>query len=401
MIPGRLLRALLVGAVGRAGNGAFATALLLSTLATGGSAAQGGVLVAMDAVGGALFGPFIGGMVDASRRPKGVFVSGLAMRVAATVVIAIGISRWPLPIIGACAFVGGMFAPVLVGAWTGVLREVAPDVPAQRAYSLDVATYNIGDIAGPALAALALALGPRGPLWMEVGIFVVGLGLLAVVGLPTHPERPGWRKGLSVRRVIAGSRPLVVRPLLRRSTIITSLAYGFTAAFMVSAPLISHSLGKGYGFGGVLLMTAAITALITSLVLARVGSRWYPDAVVVFGTIGVGATFVLLAFAPTWQVAVVAAGLFGIVDTPLITAIFQVRDRETTEAERAQVFTVAASIRTGTYAAGAAISGRLATLGGPGLVLVVAAIAQPIAVLLGLLSVPPHRLMVRFRKSKD
>jgi hypothetical protein len=64
------------------------------------------------------------------------------------------------------------------------------------------------------------------------------------------------------------------------------------------------------------------------------------------------------------------------------------------------VFTVAASIRTGTYAAGAAISGRLATAGGPVAVLVVAAIAQPIAVFLGLLSVPPHRLKVRFRKSR-
>jgi predicted MFS family arabinose efflux permease len=206
---------------------------------------------------------------------------------------------------------------------------------------------------------------------------------------------------LSVRRVIAGSKPLVTRPLLRRSTIITSIAYGFTAAFMVSAPLIAHSLGKGYGFGGVLLVTAAITALFTSLLLARIGNRWYPDAVVVVGTIGVGASFLFLAFAPNWQLAVVAAGIFGIVDTPLITAIFQVRDRETTEAERAQVFTVAASIRTGTYAAGAAISGRLATAGGPVLVLVVAAIAQPIAVLLGLLFVPPYRWKVRFRKSED
>jgi MFS family permease len=133
--------------------------------------------------------------------------------------------------------------------------------------------------------------------------------------------------------------------------------------------------------------------------MARLGPEWHPDLVIVLGTVGVGASFLFLAFAPTWQWAVVAAAIFGIVDTPLITAIFQVRDRETTEAERAQVFTVAASIRTGTYAAGAAISGRLATLGGPVLVLVVAAVAQPIAVLAGLLLVPPHRLMVRFRKS--
>jgi MFS family permease len=399
MIPARLLRALLVGAVGRAGNGAFATALLLSTLATGGSASQGGLLIAMDAIGGALFGPFVGGMVDAARHPRGVFVSGLAVRIAATLAIAIGITLWSLPVLAMLAFVGGMVAPVLVGAWTGVLREVAPDVPAQRAYSLDVATYNIGDIAGPALASVALVFGPRGPLWMEVAIFTVGLGLMAIVALPTHPERPGWRKGLSVRRVINGSKPLVTRPLLRRSTVITSLAYGFTSAFMISAPLVGHELGRGYAFGGVLLVTAAIAALVTSLAMARLGPGWHPDAVIVLGTVGVGASFLFLAFAPTWQLAIVAAALFGIVDTPLITAIFQVRDRETTEAERAQVFTVAASIRTGTYAAGAAISGRLATAGGPVLVLVVAAIAQPISVLAGLLLVPPHRLVVRFRKS--
>jgi MFS family permease len=399
VIPSPLLRALLVGAVGRAGNGAFATALLLSTLATGGGASQGGLLIAMDAIGGALFGPFVGGMVDAARHPRGVFVSGLAVRIAATLAIAIGITLWSLPVLAVLAFVGGMVAPVLVGAWTGVLREVAPDVPAQRAYSLDVATYNIGDIAGPALASVALLFGPRGPLWMEVAIFTVGLGLMAIVVLPTHPERPGWRHGLSVRRVINGSKPLVTRPLLRRSTVITSLAYGFTSAFMIAAPLVGHALGRGYGFGGVLLVTAAIAALITSLLMARLGPGWQPDAVIVLGTVGVGASFLFLAFAPTWQLAVVAAAIFGVVDTLLITAIFQVRDRETTEAERAQVFTVAASIRTGTYAAGAAISGRLATAGGPVLVLVVAAIAQPIAVLTGLLLVPPHRLMVRFRKS--
>jgi MFS family permease len=353
----------------------------------------------MDALGGALFGPFIGGMVDAAKHPRGVFVSGLAVRIAATLALAVGIAMWSLPVLAALAFVGGMVAPVLVGAWTSVLREVAPEVPAQRAYSLDVATYNIGDIAGPALASLALVFGPRGPLWMEVAIFVVGLGLMAIVVLPAHVERPGWSKGLSVRRVINGSKPIVTRPLLRRATIITSLAYGFTSAFMVSAPLIGHALGRGYGFGGVLLATAAFAALFTSLLMARLGPGWHPDAVIVVCTVGVGACFLFLAYAPTWPLAVVAAALFGIVDTPLITAIFQVRDRETTEAERAQVFTVAASIRTGTYAAGAAISGRLATVGGPVLVLVVAAVAQPLAVLAGLLLVPPARLVVRFRKS--
>ena len=203
-----------------------------------------------------------------------------------------------------------------------------------------------------------------------------------------------------MRRVIDGSKPLVTRPLLRRATIITSLAYGFTAAFMVAAPLIGHDLGRGYGFGGVLLATAAVAALVTSLGIAKLGPDWHPDAVIVFGTVGVGASFLFLALAPTWQWAVVAAAVFGVVDTPLITAIFQVRDRETSEAERAQVFTVAASIRTGTYAAGAAIAGRLATVGGPVLVLVVAAIAQPLAVLAGLVFVPPSRLRVRFQKSK-
>ena len=126
-------------------------------------------------------------------------------------------------------------------------------------------------------------------------------------------------------------------------------------------------------------------ALVGTIWLARAPIvRVGPGTMAIFTTLLLAVVLLGIAAAPTMTVAFVLALVFGFVQAPQLTGVFQVRDRESPQQARSLVFATAASLRTGAFAIGSLTAGALVDSGWRP-IFVAAALTQILSVALGLL----------------
>lgn len=390
--PGRRLALYAsVAALGRSGTIALPSAILLTVIAVGDDLTQASILIATISAVGALVGPVLGAMIDRMAHPRQGFLAGLAVMAAGSVLLAVGIGVYPLAVLLIIATATGLAQPILIGAWSGQLRRVVPDVPADRAYAVDAGTYNVAEVAGPALVGAAFIVDAAfpGSITLEVAaaLFLLALVVLRYVPLPpraattSEPPEPLGRT-LRHLRVMVDSIPL------RRSTIIGTFSYGAIAFLVIATPLLGEDLVGDAGVGVFLLTLIAIGAIIGSILLTRRPIVWRGPGTITIGTTAVLAVLMLaIAAAPSFAVAGAIGVVAGMFVATQVTSLFRVRDRESPPHARGMVFVASASLRTGAFAIGSIIAGAFAFAGWRWLVVGAAAV-EAIAVVLALLSAP-------------
>lgn len=378
-----------VGSLARAANAGLPTAIILGVLAAGGSASEGSLIVAAVTAVAGIVGPLVGALMDRVVHPRRGYALAILALAACAAALAIGVGSWPLGLLMLIAGVAGIFHPMLTGAWSAQLRRVVPDVAPARAYAVDVGTYNIGDIIGPAVVGIAYVYDAQTPgaasLEVVVLMYVVAALVLPLVPIPkrTADEMPAEPQPL-----LHAVRALSVfwhSVSLRRSTIISTLAFVGIAGVVIGAPLLGQDLAGDAGTGALLLAVVAAGALLGSAVYARrpIRSRG-PGTVVVITTLALGLAMAALAAVPTMPLAFIAAAVLGFLQAPQLTAVMQVRDRESPTHLRSLVFVAAASLKTGAFALGAVIAAALVEWGWRPLLLG-SAVIEVLAVVLGLL----------------
>jgi hypothetical protein len=352
----------------RAGDEASGPAVLLTVVALGGGTRRAAILMAALTAAAAVGGPLVGALLD--RLGRRGYLGGPLLMAAGLATLAFGIDRLPLPVLIAAGLAGGLAQPMFSGGWTALLARIAPAGEFARASAMDAATYDIGGIAGPALAAAALTIEPRAPLLCCVLLLVAAFPVL--LGFPVPPAAP---RDTSFRAdIAAGLHTVARRPALRRLTLLSTLQHAGIAGRTIAAPLIAERLTGGPALAGVFLSVSAAASLAGSLLLTRRPLNLPPATTAWLATVITAATTAILAIqCPLWTVFVLfAAG--GVVDAPLLTSVFAVRNAETPEPLRGQVFATAASIKTSAYAGTTVLFGLIATSGAGACLLVSAAI---------------------------
>lgn len=383
-----------VGALGRAATVAMPSAIVLAIIGAGESAADGSLLVASVSAVGALVGPVIGALLDRMGHPRRGFLFGLVALAIGSGILAFGIGAWPIGLLLVVSSLTGMAQPVMVGAWSGQLRRIVPDMPAARVYAVDVGTYNVAEVAGPALvgAAFVIDASTPGAVSLEVVtlLFIIAAVILPFVPVParsvtaTAPPEP-------LARTLRHMRVMVRSHSLRRNTIIGTVSFAAIAFIVISTPLLGEDLGGDPGVGVFLLTVIAIGALIGTTILARRPIvRRGPGTVAIGATMLLGILLVAMALSPAFWVAAIFALLFGVFQASQLTSIFRVRDRESPTEARGMVFVASASLRTGAFAVGSILAGALAFAGWRWM-LVAAAGVELLAVVIALLSAPRRR----------
>ena len=359
----------------RAVTEAIAPAVLVSALATGHSAGQGAIILAGVTGLAAVGGPFIGATLDRVRHP------GRVVSIAITVLAGgVGLLAWlmphaPLLALLVIASIGGMAQPALTGGLSSQLPSLVRPDQLTRAYGIDAATYNIGAIAGPPLAAASVVIGPVGPLVFTFGLLLVALAMRPFVPFPTRTE-PGIRRSL-VRDVTTGFNGLFSTPSLASATLINTIGFLGQAGFLVGVPLLVILQQGSLAHSGWVFGASAIGGVLSSAWIAYRPLK-HLDEIIVATTVIVGLALITLAFSPSFVVTILAAFVIGVADGPLLAATFAVRSREAAPEIRSVVFTTAASIKPSLYAIAAAILGAVSDHG-VGLVFGIAAIIQVIA----------------------
>jgi MFS family permease len=385
---GRPLWAYLGGAAAsRAGDEMTGPALLLAGFAVTGSPAAGSALLAALTIAAAVGGPLFGVLLDRSPRPDRVLALTLAAYALGVIAVAAAVGRLPVPLVAAIALAAGLFNPAVAGGWTSQLPRIVTGPALSRGFALDAMTYSVASLAGPALAALvAAAFGARTAVIVAAAL--VTLALPSARSLSRYPPAPlatPWlgvnrqaapRPGLS-RQVAAGFAAIATRRPLLRATVTSVVSYVGIGMLLVSCPVLGAQRLGGPARGALLISAIAAASLIANSVLARRHRRpdrhprqrrpdqhrrppgGQPDTRVLASTLVIGVSMAAAAAAPGW-LTMAAVALGGAGEGPQLTALFEVRHRESPEHMRGQIFTTAASLKIGGLAAGAALAGPLA-----------------------------------------
>jgi MFS family permease len=228
-----------------------------------------------------------------------------------------------------------------------------------RAYSADAGTYSVASIIGPPAAAALIAVSVKAPLWLPVILLLMALAMLRFV--PLEPRiRHAHHSLLSDLR--HGAATIVRRLPLRRTILITTIAFAGQAAVFICTPLIAQQLTGSLAFSGVIFAALAAGGVIAAgLTLRFPVTR--PDATIIVTTVISGIALAVIGLAHSAALVLIGAFVIGLTEAPQLTAMFLIRSRESPERVRGQVFTTASSLRMSAFAIGSAVFGSMLVFG--------------------------------------
>jgi MFS family permease len=363
--------ALLISAtVSRLADQSASIALVLLVIARTHNPRLAGLVVAAFTVPTLITGPVIGAYLDQLKAKRALFAANQVTLAAALTGVAVLAGHTPGAVLIGLGLLAGLTAPVLTGGFSSLVPLVVPPARLRRANALDAASYNVAGLAGPALvAALAGAAGAGLALSAVAGIAALGLVLVLGAPMPTTPRPGPGTSGTGpadpsprpLRATVAdGLRLLRDVPLLRSTTIATTLSQLSQGLLPVTLPLLAVRLGHPVAAGAWLLTALSAGGLAGSLASGRLLAWRTAPVVLIAATAACGVFLAGLAVAPGFGPALALAVVAGAADGPILAATLAVRQRTVPADRYAQTAATAASLKTGAYALGAAVAGLLA-----------------------------------------
>jgi hypothetical protein len=335
-----------------------------------------GALIAVLTAPSVIAAPLIGALLDAVPSPR-LAMLGASLLMAAVLVLTAFLPVVPLPLVFAGLLVAGCVLPVFMGGLSAFVDEVMPG-NVQRGFAVDALAYNIAGIAAPAIVSAAtVLLSPSGALLALAAVSVLG-GLLLQT-LPLTARGGSAHPMALVKGIAAAGRHLVTHGPLARAVSAGALVTLGGGAMPVVAVLLAVSRGAQASGGGWLLTGFAIggvtgALLITVPAVTRRLAVFPPRRVMAAGFALTGVFTLAAAFTPGFAATFVVLLLAGLPDAPGVAAMLRIRQEESPDPVRAQVFIVASGLRVATASLGAAAVGLLAGV--------------PAAVLIALVAVP-------------
>jgi len=310
----------------------------------------------------ALFAPIL---VTQAERPPPRFAlpliyCGEAAAFGVLVLLA-GAEHFALAAVIALAAIDGALAlagRALTRAVVATALEPTGELRAGNAV-LNVA-FTGGAAVGPALAGLVVAgFGVQSALLLDaVSFYVVAWILFSAGTMPQAEPEPGRMRD----RVRAGLAYIRGETLLRRILTAQGLAFVFFAAVLpVEVVYAKETLGTSDTGYGVLLASWGVGMVFGSFIFARVRetSLGYQ---LLFSTLGIGISYLGLAFAPTLAVACAASVLGGAGNGVQWVAAISAVQELTAETMQARVMSVLESIGAAMPGIGFALGGLIAAV---------------------------------------
>jgi len=273
----------------------------------------------------------IGAAIDGTRRKRGAIVLALAVLAAGAVVIFAAPFFWPVMVANALmAMVGDVFGPAVAALTLGLYARAA----LARRMGRNSAWDHAGNV------AIAAAAGAVGYVFSQRAVFLLvpvfaALAALATLSIPAaaidedrargldRPGQEGAEKGKpSGFRILLQCRPLVVFG-------VCALLFHFANAPLL--PLVGQKLAASHPAWATAMMSACIVAaqlimLPIALLVGHRADRWgrKPILLVGFGILPIRAVLYTVSNAAPWLIGVqlldgVGAGIFGAI-TPLVVA---------------------------------------------------------------------------------
>ncbi|SES19619.1 MFS transporter [Actinokineospora terrae] len=379
------LRAYVAAAsLARVADEMVAVAVVLLVLDRTSSPALAGATVTAHTLPSIVSGPVLGAWLDRVPYRRAVLSAGGVLLALTCAGLVLTVGRVPVvPFV--LAALTGLALPLTSGGYSSLVPKLVPAERLPRANALDAATFNIGAIAGPALAGTVAAVAnPAAAVWL---IAVLALsGSVCTLFLPPVTGVSDDHHTSLLRTVRAGLTHLVHTPALRGATLTTVIGYGSVGVLATALPLRMQELGQDRAAAGYVWTAMEIGCLVAVVVLGRFIAGPHPQVTVVVSTAAFGALMLCwpIVDSVTWTLAFAVAA--GLAEGLALPAIMATRQRHTPSALLAQVSTTGASLKIGTFSLGAAAGGWLVPAAGPATAITVTAGLQLLAAALGVLA---------------
>lgn len=303
-------------------------------------------------------------LIQAGQVGNALLVAGLAY-----VTFTGQVEVWHLYVV---TFLNSAFSALTQPARTALIPALIKPDKLVNAIALNATIGQFAQIAGPALAGVAIAKIDLGPVYLINGALYV-LAMLSIAGIRVPMARPQvmespWRsfmEGLDFVR----TKPVILSLLL--------LDVGATlfGSYRALLPVFAESLGVGATGFGLLSAAPGVGALLGATFILSLGDIAYKGLYTLFGVLAYCAALVVLAVSPWFTLALVAAGLLGTTNSvqmiPRNTVILTISPN----ALRGRVESFRSMLAGGAPPLGYTLSGVLAAAMSPALALVIGAVA--------------------------
>ncbi len=269
-----------------------------------------------------------GAMIDATRRKRGAVVLALAVLAAGAATIFAAPVFWPVLVANtAVAVVGDVFGPAVAAVTLGLYarRQLA------RRLGRNAAFDHAGNV------AIAVAAGTVGYLFSQRAVFLMVpvfamLAAAAMLSIPGGAIDQDLARGLEGAEATAGQGPSGVASLRSRPLVVFALcAMLFHLANAPLLPLVGQKLAQSHPAWATAMMSCCIVAaqlimLPVALAVGRTADRLgrKPILLLGFAVLPVRAVLYTLSDSAPWLIGVqlldgIGAGIFGAI-TPLVVA---------------------------------------------------------------------------------
>ncbi|GAA2384809.1 MFS transporter [Dactylosporangium salmoneum] len=203
------VRWLAAATLARTADAGSGVVIVLASVREFGGPVQGSLVLAVLLVPNVVAGPFLGVLTDRAKHPRvlhACFVGGFGAALGGVLSL---LGHAPQPAVLALAAIAGCCAPMIFGGLSSRLDDVVAEERRRRFRGLDAATYNVAEIAGPAVcAALVVSVGvPAAATALAASCLAAAVLLLTVrtIGAP----QPATEREVPVTEPVAAATSTV------------------------------------------------------------------------------------------------------------------------------------------------------------------------------------------------
>jgi MFS family permease len=211
------------------------------------------------------------------RRFVGAIAGGVDMMIAASLATATLLDTVTLPLLYALGALHGTARVFINPALSSIVPNIVPPALLPQAIAMNSIAWQVGSVAGPAVAGLLFALEPSSSYWASAVLLLIALtGLLMIRKLPLHADN---RNQHPVRQIVDGFKYVWNERFLLGCITLDLFAVlmgGTTALLPIFARDILNVGSEGLGImRGAPAVGAALVAIILSWrpISRNVGSK--------------------------------------------------------------------------------------------------------------------------------
>jgi len=330
---------------------------------TTGKASSAAIVTAAGFIPAALVGPIGSAMADRLRRPRVLVIGSISSSViAAAIAVWVGTGDARPGGLAVVAFLAGSVSAFTFPSFQTTLPNLVPREQLVAAVGLSNAQWNIGRVVGPALAALAIAVGDiQLALWCNAASY---LAVCVAVLLVQFHQPPGEKRPI-FKALADGIRFARTTPAMRSMLVMMIATILIASPFIAFVPLMATSVfGGGSAATSLLVTSQGIGAVAAAFTLGSVTNRWGLHPVMMAAVTALCPALVLYAVAPKLWVSAIALSIVGIIYGYSFTSFMGVAQQSAPDALRGRVLAVNSFVLGIMFPVGTLVQGELADRAG-------------------------------------